>query len=83
MTKGISKEGEVAPATQPSRKKKPKHSFYCKLHGADQRHSTDDCKVLKGEISKLKEEKSRPSSSFSNKNNNEQNSTWTDRDGHK
>jgi hypothetical protein len=72
-------EGEVAPATQPSKKKKPKPSFCCKLHGADQRHNTDDCKVLKGEISKLKEDKSRPSSSFSTKTSNQQKSTWTDR----
>jgi hypothetical protein len=73
-------EGEVALATQqPSKKKKPKPSFYCKLHGADHRHNADDCKVLKGEISKLKEDKSRPSSSFSTKTNNQQKSTWTDR----
>jgi hypothetical protein len=72
-------EGEAAPATQPSKKKKPKPSFHCKLHGANQRHNADNCKVLRGEISKLKEEKTRPSSSFSNKNNNQQKSTWTDR----
>jgi hypothetical protein len=65
------KEGEVAPAAQPSKKKKPKPSFCCELHGADQRHNADDCKVLRGEISKLKEEKGRPSSSFSNKNNSQ------------
>jgi hypothetical protein len=69
----------VAPAAQPSKKKKNNPSFCCKLHGADQRHNTDDCEVLTGEISKLKEEKSRPSSSFSNKTNNQQKSTWTDR----
>jgi hypothetical protein len=72
-------EGEVAPATQPSQKKNTKPSFCCKLHGANQRHDADDCEVLKGEISKLKEEKSRPSSSFSTKTNNQQKSTWTDR----
>jgi hypothetical protein len=71
--------GEVAPAAQPPKKKKFKPSYYCKLHGADQRHNTEECKVLQGEIFKLKEEKSRPSSSFSNKVNNQQKSTWTDR----
>jgi hypothetical protein len=74
-------EGEVAPATQPSpKKKKPKQSFFCKLHGADQPCDADNCKVLLGEISKLKVEIGRHSSSFG-KNNNQQTSksTWTDR----
>jgi hypothetical protein len=71
-------EGEAAPAAQPSKKKIPKPSFCCKLHGADQRYNAGDCKVLKEEISKLKEDKSRPSFSFSTKTNNQQKSTWTD-----
>jgi hypothetical protein len=72
----------VVPTARSSKnkKKKRKLSYYCKLHGADQRHNTEECKVLNGEISKLKEDKSRTSTSFSkNKINNQHKPTWTDR----
>jgi hypothetical protein len=78
----LQEEEDVVPTAQTSKnkKKKRKLSYYCKLHGADQRHNTEECKVLNGEISKLKEDKSRTSTSFSNnKINNQHKPTWTDR----
>jgi hypothetical protein len=52
------------------------------LHGADQNHNYDTCKVILGEIERLKKEKQgRKPSSFSSTSNNQQNtkSTWMDR----
>ena len=75
-------EGEIASATKPSPKKKAKKSFYCRLHGPDQNHKSDTCKVILAEIEKLQTEKSQGRKpSFSNTNNNQQGtkSTWTDR----
>jgi hypothetical protein len=75
-------DGEVAPATKPSPKKKAKKSFFCKMHGPDQNHNTDTCKVIMGEIDRLKNEKSQGRKpNFSTQNNNQQSAkpTWTDR----
>jgi hypothetical protein len=47
------KDGEV-PATRPPLKKKAKTAFYCKMHGPDQRHNTDGCKVINAEVERLK-----------------------------
>jgi hypothetical protein len=74
-------DGEIAPASKPSPKKKVKKSFFCKLHGPDQNHNTDSCKVLLGQIEKLKGDKSQGRKPyFSNQNNNQQNTktSWTD-----
>jgi hypothetical protein len=46
-------EGEV-PLTKPPPKKKAKPSFYCKMHGPDQRHKTSNSKVISCEIERLK-----------------------------
>lgn len=35
-------------------KKRAKQAFFCKMHGPDQRHNTSECKVINGEIEKLK-----------------------------
>jgi hypothetical protein len=84
-------EGEIAPATKPSPSKKakttqdkPQGPWFCKLHGTGQQHNTVGCKVINGEIDRLRNEKQgrKPySQSGSTTNNNQQNtkSTWTDR----
>jgi hypothetical protein len=35
-------------------KKKAQMSFFGKMHGPDQRHNTSECKVINGEIERLK-----------------------------
>ena len=77
-------DGEVSPTSKPPPKKKKKPTFFCRLHGADHDHDSDGCKVINGEIERLKKEKQgrKPSSSFSNTNNNNNQqvkSNWTDR----
>jgi hypothetical protein len=62
-------EGEV-PSHKSPPKKKAKTSFYCKMHGPDQRHNTENCKVINAEIEKLKGQKP----SYNNHNNNGQQS---------
>jgi hypothetical protein len=70
----------VADAKQPP-KKKAKQAFYCKVHGADQRHNTDTCKVVIAQIEKIKQAR-KPL--FNNNNNNNQQgasagrTAWTD-----
>ena len=56
-------EGEIPPV-KPSSKKKAKTSFFCKMHGPDQRHNTEGCKVINAEIERLKGRKP----SFNNNN---------------
>ena len=56
-------EGEIPNSKQPA-KKKAKTNFYCKMHGPDQRHNTDGCKVINAEIERLKGRKP----SFTNNN---------------
>jgi hypothetical protein len=46
-------DGEIPTPKQPA-KKKTKTNFYCKMHGPDQRHNTDGCKVINAEIERLK-----------------------------
>jgi hypothetical protein len=46
-------EGEIANPKQPA-KKEAKMNFYCKMHGPDQRHNTDGCKVINAKIERLK-----------------------------
>ena len=60
-------DGEVPTTGKPALKKKVKTSFFCKMHGPDQRHNTDTCKVINAEIDRLKGRK--PTS------NNQQDST--------
>jgi hypothetical protein len=75
-------DGEIAPATKPSPKKKVKKSFFCKMHGPDQNHNTDTCKVILGQIEKLKGDKSQGRKPyFSNQNNNQQDAkpSWNDK----
>jgi hypothetical protein len=55
-TKPDREEGEIQP-TKPSSKKKAKTSFFCKVHGPDQRHNTNGCKVINAKIEKLKGQK--------------------------
>jgi hypothetical protein len=64
-------EGDNAPRSPPA--KKQKKSFYCRMHGPDQRHNTDDCKVINAEIEKLKGKKP----SFNNQQEKKPN--WSDR----
>jgi hypothetical protein len=46
-------DGEIS-TNKPPLKKKAKTAFYCKMHGPDQRHNTDGCKVINAEIERLK-----------------------------
>jgi hypothetical protein len=75
-------DGEVVPAQDKKlavTTKKQKKSFYCRMHGPDQRHNTDDCKVINAEIEKLKG-KTKPSFNTNNTNNNQQNrSNWNNK----
>ena len=52
-TKRDREEGEVA-LPKPTPKKKANTAFFCKMHGPDQRHNTDSCKVINAEIERLK-----------------------------
>jgi hypothetical protein len=61
-------DGKVHP-TKPASKKIAKTSFFCKMCGPDQRHNTDNCKVVNGKIERLKGQKP----PFNN--NNQQDST--------
>ena len=75
-------EGEIAPATKPSPKKKAKASYFCKMHGAGQNHNTDTCKVILAQIERLKQTKrDRNPSSFGNTSNNQQSAkpAWSDK----
>jgi hypothetical protein len=47
-------EEEEVPLPRLLPKKKAKLSFFCKMHGPDQRHNTSECKVINGEIERLK-----------------------------
>jgi hypothetical protein len=61
-------------------KKKTKTYFFCKMHGPDQRHNTENCKVINTEIKKLKGRK--PSYNGNNHNNqqsgNNAKPAWTE-----
>jgi predicted dithiol-disulfide oxidoreductase (DUF899 family) len=58
VTKHDQEEGELTP--KQGFKKKAKIAFYCKMHGPDQRHNTNGCKVINAEIEKLKGQKPPP-----------------------
>ena len=76
------KDGEVAPATQPSPKKKKKKTLCCRLRGADQNHNSEGCKAILAEIERLKKDKQgQKPTQFSNSNNNQQSAkpNWIDR----
>ena len=66
-------DGDKKPSAQ---KKKPKTSFYCKMHGHDQRHNTVDCKVINAEIDKLKQGKKTSFSSNNNQQSDRSKTTW-------
>jgi hypothetical protein len=53
-TKRNLEEGEIAQLNKQGFKKKAKTAFYCKMHGPDQRHNTDGCKVINTKIERLK-----------------------------
>jgi hypothetical protein len=46
-------DGKI-PLAKPSSKKEAKTSFFCKMHGLDQRHNIDGCKVINAKIERLK-----------------------------
>ena len=58
-------DGEVAPASKPSPQQKGKQAFFCRLHGTDQGHNSDGCKVINGEIKRHKKGKQSQKSSSS------------------
>jgi hypothetical protein len=68
-------EGEM-PSHKSQPKKKAKTSFYCKMHGPDQRHNTENCKVINAEIEKLKGRK--PSYNNQQNGNNNAKPTWSE-----
>ncbi len=72
-TKHDREEGKV-PQKQ-GFKKKAKTAFYCKMHGPDQRHNTDGCKVINAEIEKLKGRKPPP---YNNQQQGSEPRKWTD-----
>jgi hypothetical protein len=80
-------EGEMtAPTSKLPPKKKAKKEektpFYCKLHGSGQGHNAIGCKVINGQIDKLKAvREGRQPHSQNSGNNNQQSqpkSNWTD-----
>jgi hypothetical protein len=76
-TKHDQEAGEIAP--KEGSKKKAKTAFYCKMHGPDQRHNTQNCKVINAEIEKLKGRKPPP---YNNQQQgSEQRKQWTCEDG--
>jgi hypothetical protein len=73
-TKHDREAAEIAP--KEGSKKKAKTAFYCKMHGPDQRHNTENCKVINAEIEKLKGRKPPP---YNNQQQgSEQRKQWTD-----
>jgi hypothetical protein len=46
-------EGEIQSHKSPPNKKK-KTSFFCKMHRPDQRHNTENCKVINTKIERMK-----------------------------
>jgi hypothetical protein len=73
-TKHDHEAGKIAP--KEGSKKKAKTAFYCKMHGPDQRHNTENCKVINAEIEKLKGRKPPP---YNNQQQgSEQRKQWTD-----
>jgi hypothetical protein len=72
-TKRDQEEGKIAP--KEGFKKKAKAAFYCKMHGPDQRHNTDGCKIINAEIEKLKGQKPPP---YNNQQQGLEPRKWTD-----
>jgi hypothetical protein len=84
--RSIDEDGEITeskPSPKKKAKKEEKTPFFCKLHGKDQGHNTSGCKVILGQIDKLKQtrEGRKPFSQSGGTNNNQQTtkSNWTDR----
>jgi hypothetical protein len=69
--KSDQEEAKISTKEKPAMKKKAKTSFFCKMHGPDQRHNTDTCKVINAKIERLKGQKP----PYFNNNNNQQDST--------
>ena len=72
-TKRDREAGKIAP--KEGFKKKAKTAFYCKMHGPNQRHSTENCKVINAEIEKLKGRKPPP---YNNQQQGSEPRKWTD-----
>jgi hypothetical protein len=74
-TKHNQEEGELLP--KEGFKQMAKTAFYCKMHGSNQRHNTDGCKVVNAKIKRLKGQKP----PYNNKNQQDSGNnkkTWTD-----
>jgi hypothetical protein len=63
-------DGKIPTTAKQPLKKKAKTPFFCKMHGPDQCHDTDTCKVINAEIERLKGQKP-----YFNNNNNQQDLT--------
>jgi hypothetical protein len=72
-TKHDQEDNEIA--NKQGFKKKAKTAFYCKMHGPDQRHNTNGCKVINAEIEELKGQKPPP---YNNQQQGSEAKKWTD-----